>query len=240
MEKIAIISLGRLGKVLYKELIELGHQVVGTYHSKPKNIPGEIPYDYTLDTLPVEILNSDIIIFNLTPSTIGTKEKFSRFLDQIPDKKLIFVSSTSVYGMQGDIDEDSPLVPDTSSGKFLKDCEQIILDHNNLSQIIRPAGLYSESMHPGDYLSGRDLPYDGMAVVNLISISEVSQLILKLMRTDIRVLNAVNTHHPNKKEYYTDYCKRKGLALPIFGSESKGDKKVLSKYHDFIISSELP
>ena len=116
--------------------------MLGTFHSKAKGLEGEIEYDFIKDTIPREIQDSDILIFNLTPSAIKSIENFQSFIQNIRTKRLIFISSTSVYGMQGEVDEDTPTFPESDSGKLLQSCELTLLSNKSNSCVIRPAGIY--------------------------------------------------------------------------------------------------
>ena len=121
--KVSIIALGRLGRKFY-EWADSKHEVIGTYNTTIKENYKSVQYDFLNSNLPNDIQNSDILLFNLTPSAIQSVTFFKSFLDEIKTKKLIFVTSTSVYGMQGEVDEDTTPIPETDSGKLLYECEK--------------------------------------------------------------------------------------------------------------------
>ncbi|MDO1499384.1 hypothetical protein Q2T40_03905 [Winogradskyella maritima] len=70
-------------------------------------------------------------------------------------EKIVFVSSTSVYGeIHGEVDEDTPPNPSTESGKQLTEAEKIFKDVKNFeTTIIRFGGLIGPDRHPVTMLS---------------------------------------------------------------------------------------
>jgi nucleoside-diphosphate-sugar epimerase len=238
--RITIIALGWLGSKLYKYWEDKGHEVYGSYFSRPKGL-NDFYFDISENKIPKEIESAQVIFFNLTPSGIGSLKNLESFLGKVSNKKFIFISSTSVYGPQGMVDELTKPLPDTQSGQFLLECEQLvkILCPNHL--IIRPAGLYGEDRHPGKYLSGADNISNPDHPVNLVGEDDLIKLIdNSFERKEISLLNAVNTHHPSKKEYYQGYCKKMGLAIPSFRNDSDIPFKIVKTIHEeFEISSIL-
>jgi nucleoside-diphosphate-sugar epimerase len=237
--KVNIVSLGRLGIKLYREFSKLGHEVKGSFCSTAKGVLGEVRYDYQNGPPPSELISGDLLVFNLTPSVIGSIELLKSFMSRVEYKRIIFVSSTSVFGMQGEVDEDTTPVPEKNNGKLLLECENFIQKIEN-SVIIRPAGIISSDSHPGRYIAGSRTNIDPLKTVNLIDIDDLVQVIIKSLEHDYEIINAVNAHHPKKGEYYITYCKNNNLDLPLFDAEvSGGDKIINSKYEEFKIKSEL-
>ena len=237
--KITIIALGWLGNKLYKYWKEKGHQVSGSYFSSRK---GDFYFDIGENKIPQEIESAQVIFFNLTPSGIGSLKNLESFLGKVSNKKFIFISSTSVYGPQGIVDELTQPLPDTQSGQFLLECEKLVKIFCPNHLIIRPAGLYGEDRHPGKYLSGSENILNPDHPVNLVGADDLIKLIdNSFEQKEINLLNAVNSHHPSKKEYYQGYCKRKGLIIPNFKNESDPSFKIVKTKHlDFEIFSPLP
>ena len=91
MNKISIIALGWLGNALYDSLERQGKKVVGSFYSQPKGKKNEFFYDFKQTKLPNELLNSDVLIFNLTPSTIESPTLFKNFLDQTKQRIILSV-----------------------------------------------------------------------------------------------------------------------------------------------------
>lgn len=240
--KIGIISLGWLGKQIYQEALERGHEAWGSYAHSPKGLKGEVLYDISKNELPLEVEYSDWIVFNLPPSAFNLKN-FEAFLEQAKRPSLLFVSSTSVYGQEASVNESDVPMPKSENGKFLHECEKMLEGRKGDSVIVRPGGLVGKDRHPGKNLSGRSVQGNPEAAVNLIEGKDLGALILDLIEADHPplVVNAVNSRHPTKEEYYSDYCLRNKLPTPSFKGERAGSGKVVStQYARFLIDRPLP
>lgn len=216
-------------------------EVSGTYMNSPKGLKGEELYDFGVDTIPRGVLNSDAIILNLPPRFIKSEQELVRFLKAVSDKKIIFVSSTSVYGNQGTVDEFTPPCPETASGEFLLRLENAFQAVCPQGIVIRPGGLYGEDRHPGKYLAGKTVESLVGDKINLISGNDLVALVHKAMEFgDKKLINAVNSNHPSKAEYYRGYCQRHGLPVPEFKINPGDGKVVLTAHKAFIVDSKLP
>lgn len=241
MKKISIISLGRLGREFYHLMHSENVTITGSYCHTPKNIPNEVKFCFSEDAIPTELQDSDVLLFNLTPSAIYSLQKFKTFSEQIRTQKMIFISSTSVYGMQGEVDEKTIPLPETDSGKLLLACEKLVLENMSNSTIIRPSGLYNEASHPAKYMAARELNINPNSSTNLISIEDLAGLVQKAMEQDHPIINASSIHNPSKGDYYSDYCKRNGLELPrLVGDDDGRDKIIKTLYPEFEVHTPLP
>lgn len=241
MKSIAIISLGWLGKQLYFDLQPLFERVCGAYLNFPKGLENEFQYDFTKEVLPREIKSSSTIILNLPPSQIKNPTHLKRFLENVGEKRVIFISSTSVYGDQGEVNEDSLPLPLNQRGKLMLNFESIVKEKCENYLIIRSAGQFGKGRHPGISLSGKRDLKGGEQPINMVSRDDLISLILKSIDDmDRKVINAVNTNHPKKREFYTEYCLEQSLEVPHFRNEEVKESKIVSTiYKDYEINSKL-
>jgi nucleoside-diphosphate-sugar epimerase len=241
MEKVTIISLGWLGLALYQRLETLGYEASGSYNTFTKNVKNEFKFDINKDTQNKYIIESDVIIINLPPSKIENNENFLNIIREYANKKIVFISSTSVYGMQGDVDENTLPTPETSNGSRLLAWEKFIQEHVSNFQIIRSAGQFGAGRHPANFLSGKENISGGNKCVNMISQEDLLEIITKSLKSErSQVINATNTSHPTKKEYYTQCCKAMGLPVPSFVDDETNDyKKINTIYKEYDINSTL-
>jgi nucleoside-diphosphate-sugar epimerase len=231
-----------LGSALHKYLSKQSEFVSGCYNLSSKGLANEFKYTYPNAELPEQITQANVIIFNLTPSVILDIETFKNFISNFKNKKLIFISSTSVYGQTGTVDESTIPTPQTKNGILLKSCEDYVQATVDKFCIIRPAGLYDNLRHPGNSLSGRSDVKGRKKSVNLISKKDLVKIIMNANNLEKNIIvNAVNTNHPEKEAYYNLYCKKNNLDLITFDKERCSmSKTVETKYNDFKVSSELP
>lgn len=244
-KSLTIVSLGWLGLKLYRHIIKNStynfHKVSGSYCHTPKNIEDEYRFDINvMKELPSEVLNSDIIFFNLPPSRIDSIQVVEEFLNRVKDKKVIFISSTSVYGQEGDLDESTIPRPKTKNGIFLLEIENYIKKNIEDYIIIRPGGLYDNARHPIYHLSNKETNMGTEEVINLISGKDLIDIIMKSMDRKNITINAINENHPNKRKFYQELSTRLSIAPPKFCSNHSGVKRIIKTTHsDFRVKSNL-
>jgi nucleoside-diphosphate-sugar epimerase len=249
---IGIIGCGWLGLPLAVSLVKDGHKVHGSTTSEEKISKLEkekiIPFQISLseDKIAGDISgflrDVAILIINVPPKLRRkNKENFVKKMELLHlelkksgVQKVIFVSSTSVYGdVDGDVSEDTIPHPTTESGKQLLASENIFKNDSDLeTTIIRFGGLIGPYRHPINMLSGRQNLTNGNAPVNLIHLNDCIRIIKAVLANSWwnEVLNGVYPEHPSKQEYYSSEAKKRELQVPDYKVDnSKKGKKVHSK-----------
>jgi nucleoside-diphosphate-sugar epimerase len=182
--------------------------------------------------------NSCMLIIDIPPKS-GTGENFPDKIRQLNAclessvvKKVIFISSTSVYPDNNNVAiEDTVLYPASESAKQLLEAEQVLVGNNNLeTTIIRFGGLIADDRHPVFHLSGRHGIANPEAVINLIHRDDCIGIIRNVIENNIwgQTLNAVTPYHPTRKEYYTAKAIALQLPIPLFDNNLSVGKQVSS------------
>lgn len=255
MTQISILGCGWLGLPLAKDLLENGFSVKGSTTSIEKlsilkNF-GIQPFlislseEKTIGNLDDFLDNSKILIIDIPPKLRGdSKENFvSRIKNLIPFiekssiEKVLFVSSTSVYGEDNwMVTEETKLNPDTESGKQLVQLEELLQSNPNFKTIILHfAGLIGEDRHPIHFLAGRTNLENPKAPINLIHQEDCIGIILEILRQAQNdnfewneTFNAAAPFHPSREKYYTQKALEFNLTLPQFNLESPTFGKTIS------------
>lgn len=254
MTQISILGCGWLGLPLAKKLIEKGYSVKGSTTSENK-LPilaeaGIHPFLVTLESESISesitdfLAKSEILIIDIPPKLRGNNadtekkvfvEKIKNlipFIEQSTVKKVLFVSSTSVYGNENKIiTEQTTPNPDTESGKQLLLAEALLQNKQQIeTTIIRFGGLIGEDRHPVKTLSGKENLENPDAPVNLIHQTDCIGLIYEIIHQSKwgEVFNAVAPFHPSREVYYTQKAAALNLPLPKFSPEPSQIKKTIS------------
>jgi nucleoside-diphosphate-sugar epimerase len=250
-KKIAILGCGWLGFPLAKALLENNYVVNGSTTSEEKISilkSNEInPFLLSLNENEIvgnidEFLeNIDTLIVDIPPKLRGlSKENFVGkiemaipFIEKSGVKKIIFVSSTSVYDDNNEIvTEESIPNPDSESGKQLLQVEKILLDNKNLkTTILRFGGLIGEVRNPIKMLAGRENIENPNSVINFIHQQDCINIILKIIETNEfsnQVYNAVAPFHPTRIDYYTKKAAEYNLIPPKFNHDKPSNGKTVS------------
>ncbi|QNJ97384.1 Rossmann-fold NAD(P)-binding domain-containing protein [Constantimarinum furrinae] len=242
---IVITGLGWLGTPLARHLMQKRYSVKGSVTSLQKatklQANGIDAYPLLLSECGIDgdpnplFKNSDFLIVMIPPGlrkNTGANYvlKMSHFLKQIQQSsvsKVVFVSSTSVYGdYQGRVTEAIKPEPDTEAGKQILTVENMFFSSEQFScSIVRFGGLIGGSRQPVRYLAGRSDLNNGTAPVNLIHREDCIAILSEIIAQDAfgYVFNAVHPHHPLKQEYYLQKAKELHVSPPQF-SEDKNDQ----------------
>lgn len=271
MKTIAILGCGWLGLPLAKLLLSKGYELKGSTTSESKldvlKNAGILTFQIQLEAQQINgtiedfLKETNVLIIDIPP---GLRREISSslettfvnkirtlipFIEKSGIKKVIFVSSTSVYA-DGfpivEITEETIPNPDTESGKQLAIVEVLLQSNLNFkTTVIRFGGLLGDDRHPAKFLAGKTNVENPDAPVNLIQREDCIGIIgsiLKHSETSEQqgnwgeTFNAVAPQHPTRKAYYQNKAQILNLPLPTFAehSESKG-KMISSKKVEIIL-----
>ena len=245
------MGCGWLGLPLAKAFIKGGYLVRGTTTSENKlSKLQKVEISPFLISLSEEkivgdisgfLADSEVLIVNVPPKLRGGNQenyvkKMQLLLESVKaakTKKVIFVSSTSVYGnIEGEVTEETMPQPNTESGKQLLASEDLFKNTSELrTTIIRFGGLIGPDRHPVTMLSGRKGLKNGNHPVNLIHLDDCISILSLVIKNNWwgEIFNAVYPLHPAKKEYYFQEAVKRGLILPQYVQNSKkSGKKIAS------------
>lgn len=249
-KNISILGCGWLGFPLAKMLVSKGYAVKGstTSATKLQNFADAkiVPYlvqfsdDPSPENLP-NFLEAQVLVIAIPPGR-KNPDKNSHFKNMAEIvarevkgsavKKLIFVSSTSVYGDRNqEVDEYTLPKPDDASGELLLEVENLFTLIPDIQIcILRLSGLIGPSRHPARFFVGKQNVPNGLAPVNLIHLDDATGIILKLIEIDdaCGVYVGSSPTHPTKQEFYTLAAKQAGLEPPTFLNELNNWKIVNS------------
>ncbi|QYJ69157.1 SDR family oxidoreductase [Flavobacterium litorale] len=250
MADIALLGCGWLGLPLAKQLIAAGYSIKGTT-TTPSKIPvlheaGIQPYcitlheDETTGNVTDFLEGCDTLIIDIPPglrkdssaSFVAKINTFFGFVNASCIKKVLFISSTSVYGATaGTLTESAPPNPKTESGKQLLEVENILQENTNYkATIVRFGGLIGNDRHPARYLAGKSNLPSPNAPVNLIQREDCIGIMQKIITDGALgyVFNAVADYHPTRKEYYTKKAKEMKLSTPMFNEADTSGGKIIA------------
>lgn len=231
----SILGCGWLGFPTAKHLIKKGFQLKGSTTSIDKLALFKnnkiAPYLITLEAPDNEVLTdflyADILIIALPSKNIDGFSNLLHFIKKSPIKKIIFISSTSVYLSENNIVtelsnlSDSPLIT----------IENLFLNLNNLqTTIIRFAGLFGYDRKPGNFFkNGRKIP-NPKGFVNMIHQDDCVAIIENIITQNCwgEIFNACADSHPTRKDFYVKTANDIGQNTPIFNETEQLPFKIIS------------
>ena len=259
--KISILGCGWLGLPLAKKLIENGFSIKGSTTSEEKLVVLEankiqshliaLYEDKIIGNITDFLNESEVLIIDIPPKLRGSQtenfvSKIKNLIVEIEKsavKKVLFISSTSVYGDTFpiiELNEDSIPNPDSEGGKQLIEVEQLLQSNTNFkTTVIRFGGLIGEDRHPIKFIAGRENVENPEAPINFIHQEDCIGIIEKLINKGLRqaqsdnwdwneTFNAVAPNHPTRADYYYKKALEMNLKVPTFVKDSKSKGKIIS------------
>ena len=244
--KILVIGAGWLGTQLATALKSDGHDVWVSSRSAVKfaafdqsfghfvlDLAHSVRADAELDSL-----FKDALIICTVPASRSDGEGYIRALTQLATlmqqsgaRACIHLSSTGIYeGLQGDVDEQSPLLLNEPRIKLLALGEQLLRDALPCCTL-RLAGLIGPGRHPARFLSGKPAGGAQMAV-NMVHSSDICAAVSAIVQQQLwpELFNLSSPEFCSKAEFYLSACELAGLPAPLFqpDSDTAQARRVLS------------
>ena len=195
--------------------------------------------------------DSEILIINIPPklrsqaeSYVVKMQRISTFIGKSSVKKVLLVSSTSVYKETPEFpiynEADLPNA-EGFAAKQLIEVENLFFENQKFEiSIVRFGGLIGKDRHPVKYLAGKELR-NPKAPVNLIQQQDCVHILKAIVLQNCwgKIFNAVYPHHPSRIVYYSQKSRQQGLPEPKNSSNDANEGKVIKskniredlKYH---------
>jgi nucleoside-diphosphate-sugar epimerase len=236
---ISILGCGWLGFQLGKFLTTQGYHVKGSTTTSSK-LPelrkaGIDGYLFALGNpsseIPADFLVADWLILSLPPAGLSDyAEELTSILRELPDIKVIMISSTAVYPNTNKhvTEKDAVYRKSPHSGLDLLGLEDTIATAGNCT-ILRLGGLYGPERHPGKFLAGKTELSNGKAPVNLVHLEDVIKVVHEVIIHKItgEVFNVVAGQHPTREEFYRKAAFTQGLVPPQFSENDDLSFKIV-------------
>lgn len=233
-QTISLLGCGWLGFPLALRLIEKNFIIKGTTTTKEKlsklkqaNITA-----YELNLAELSVLGKSFLDSNILIIAIPSKdyEGFKKLIDMIEMstiKKVVFISSTSVYPSINSIVNEETETLDT----VLSHIENLFRKNDYFeTTVIRFAGLFGYDRKPGNFVKNSKLVKNPDGFVNMIHQDDCLAIIENIIQQNIwgETYNACTDTHPTRRDYYTQESLKLGYSIPQFDEESQTQYKIVS------------
>jgi len=245
---ISILGCGWLGTALGKSLLRKGIKVKGSTGSiQSQNVletTGINTFYIQVNSKSLEIdynsfFNTDVLMISFPPTrSESVEESYPKKIEQVirkieemKVKKVVFISSTSVYEEANkEVKEGNEGNPEKLVGKALLRAENLFRESKKFqTTILRFGGLIGANRNPARFLSGKK-NVSSQQPVNLIHLHDCVDIIGQIIEKNIwgETFNAVSPKHPTKEEFYTKAARVSELPAPVFASDEKKYKIINS------------
>jgi nucleoside-diphosphate-sugar epimerase len=233
MKTVSILGCGWLGKSLAISLLDEGYIVKGSTTSEEKLDLLEVNNiePFIIDITSFEefddFLNSDILIIAITSKDINSFENLISQIENSSIQKVIFISSTSVYGRRNKVMTEEDEVLKTP----LSEIENLFRENSFFeTTILRFAGLFGDERHPSNWFrNGRKIPQP-KGFVNMIHKEDCIEIIQEIIDQNCwnQTFNACSNHHPTRREFYTIAKLSSDFEVPEFEENEVYEWKIIS------------
>ncbi|ARV14769.1 NAD(P)H-binding protein [Polaribacter sp. SA4-12] len=233
MKRVSVLGCGWLGKPLAISLLNEGYSVKGstTREEKLETLEMNNIEPYIVDISDFEefdgFLNSDILIIAITSKDVDGFENLISQIENSDVRKVIFISSTSVYGRLNKVMTEEDAVLKTP----LTEIEELFRQNNFFeTTIIRFAGLFGDDRQPSSWFkNGRKIPQP-KGFVNMIHKDDCIEIIHTIIDQNCwdQTFNACSNHHPTRREFYTIAKLSNDFELPEFENNEVYEWKIIS------------
>lgn len=227
MNSVTIIGYGWLGKALSKFLQSLNYSVKITKRNVDNYNEDVDAYQWTLGKdFPKEAVSETVIIaIAEQENIIENYIKLYHQLEQLEVKKIIFISSSSIYNdVIGEATETTEIINTNST---------VVLKENSLKStkipqlVLRLSGLVGPNRNPAKFLAGKINVANPKQKVNLVHQQDVVRFIEKCIKNNATgIYNVCSSTHPTREEFYTKVCLHYNMEAPIFVEHSEPERYV--------------
>ena len=233
MKTVSILGCGWLGKSLAISLLDEGYILKGSTTSEEKLDLLEVNNiePFIIDITSFEefddFLNSDILIIAITSKDIDGFENLISQIENSSIQKVIFISSTSVYGRRNKVMTEEDEILKTP----LSEIENLFRENTFFeTTILRFAGLFGDERHPSNWFrNGRKIPQP-KGFVNMIHKEDCIEIIHEIIDQNCwnQTFNACSNHHPTRREFYTIAKLSSDFEVPEFEENEVYEWKIIS------------
>ena len=244
---VSIIGTGWLGLPLARLLVQADCRVFGTTTRDEKIelltaegiLCNKMIFNDDVSKTDIQIPHQTEILVITLPPTLGKQAPLQSYIDIIERiihqanhlvhlKKLLFTSSTSVYGRaKGLLTEETAIQPHTPSEETLAQAERIINEKTGdyAVYVLRLGGLVGPGREPGNFFKDKkDIP-GGEISVNLVHQLDVLNIMKHIILKDTPegTFNICADEHPARGDFYPQRARQVGVkeATFISGNEPK-------------------
>lgn len=231
--KISILGCGWLGLPLAQSLTDKLYNVKGSTTTQNKiallqenKISAFLIKLENFDADLSLFLDSEILIVPVPSKNIAAFMALIAKIELSPIKKVIFISSTSVY-----INSQNPILENSAlHNSPLVEIENLFLENKNFkTTIIRFAGLFGYNRQPANFFAETRAIPNPEGPVNMIHRDDCISVIEKIIEAEAwgQIFNACADLHPSRREFYTNYAIASDKKVPNFDELSPFEKKLI-------------
>lgn len=239
-----ILGCGYLGRVVARRWLAAGHSVAALTRSRADELRSlgiePVVGDVTDPGLTLPAADTVLYAIGLDRSAGKSMREvyvdgLANALDKLPPvRRLVYVSSTSVYGQTdgGWVDEASATEPAEESGRIVLDAERLLRERRPEAIVLRFAGIYGpgRTMRWAAIERGEPLAVNPDGWLNLIHVEDGATAVLAAVERGEpgATYNVADDRPVTRREFYTEMAALIGAAEPRFTAAAERNHRRIS------------
>jgi len=211
---VLILGCGYTGKRVAQRFLDRGANVIATTRDPSRlDLPGAtvVPFDIAQPRV-IDLPDGSLVLHSIPDHTPELLWCFTR-----KPARMVYLSTTGVYGAVRDVDEHTPPAPETASARARMAAEEAVRSAPWSSLVLRPAAIYGpgRGIHVS-MLEGRfQLAGDGSNFVSRIHVDDLAAHAEAGLLSDLTGAYPVGDELPCTSLEIAEYCSRLlGVAMP--------------------------
>lgn len=173
-----------------------------------------------------EFANTDVLIVAIPSKEVEHMRNVVRLIGQSTVKKVVYVSSTSVYpNTNGVVTEETPTI-----NSPLAQIEELFSSSLNFNcSIVRFGGLFGYDRQPGNFIRENRPVSNPEGYINFIHRDDCIGVIEQIILKDVwnKTFNACADEHPKRREFYTQEARKVGKPSITFENNLESEFKII-------------
>jgi nucleoside-diphosphate-sugar epimerase len=158
---------------------------------------------------PDDLPKQATVVHTIPPLAGDDRDWLRSFIQQLKPRRVIYISATSVYGEQVDVDETTAPRPFGDKSVARYDEEQWLLEGPWRSLIVRPAAIYGPGRGVHEKIREGKLPRGaGSGVVSRIHVDDLAAILDASVRSDLHGAWPLADDHPCSSLEIAGFCAR--------------------------------
>ena len=174
-------------------------------------------YTVTRQVIPQDIPRETVLVHSVPPLAEPDNSAIHSLITAIQPRRILYISSTGVYGSQTEVDEQTLASPDDEKGRARLAEEKWIAEPaaNRSSLILRSAAIYGPGRGVHVRLREGKLPRGAGGVVSRIHVDDLVSILEAGIASEVEGAWPVADEYPAASEEIAVWCANyMGIALP--------------------------
>jgi nucleoside-diphosphate-sugar epimerase len=214
--EVLILGCGFTGQRVARRFLDQGARVLATTRD-PHRLAGLGVEIVELDAIPASLSRGALVLHSIPPA--GP----SGLLDLLGDKpaRLVYLSSTAVYGAETIVDEATPVDPSTDPARRRIAVEKGVLSGPWSSLVLRPAAIYGPGRGAHERIRRGEYNFSGN-IVSRIHVDDLAAHVEAALRSTVTGAYPVADEEPCTSREISEFCANLlGIPAPLGGPPGK-------------------